>query len=118
MGTTDSIVRYFKYSPKHQQYFEECIDAEFHSTSAKEKRTKLKELCRTRWVERHDAFAVFIDFLQPLMVCLENANSESEWNNESHADAYSLLLALQKFSFVVCLVVAREILAIVKPLSM
>ena len=38
-------------------------------------------------------------------------------NRESRADAYSLLLALQKFSFVVCLVVAREILAITKPLS-
>ena len=53
------------------------------------------------------------------MVCLENrnANNGSEWNRESHADAYSLLLALQKFSFVVSLVVAREILAITKPLG-
>jgi len=25
MGTADSAVRYFKYSPKCQQYFEECI---------------------------------------------------------------------------------------------
>ena len=119
MGTADSIVRYFKYSPKRQQYFEECIDAEFNTTHTKEKRTKLKKLCRTRWVERHDAFAVFVDFLKPLMACLENinVNNGSEWNRESRADAYSLLLALQKFSFVVCLVVAREILAITKPLS-
>ena len=48
------------------------------------------------------------------MVCLDNINSnnEREWNRESHADAYSLLLALQKFSFAVCLILAREILAI------
>ena len=119
MGTADSVVRYFKYSPKRQQYFEECIDAEFNTTGTKEKRTKLKELCRTRWVERHDAFAVFVDFLKPLVVCLDNINSNNgrEWNRESRADAYSLLLALQKFSFVVCLIVAREILAITKPLS-
>ena len=119
MGTADSVVRYFKYSPKRQLYFEECIDAEFNTTVTKEKRTKLKELCRTRWVERHDAFAVFVDFLKPLGVCLDSINSNNgrEWSRESRADAYSLLLALQKFSFVVSLVIAREILAITKPLS-
>ena len=95
------------------------LDAEFNTTHTKEKRTKLKELCQTRWVERHDTFVVFVDFLKPLMVCLENinANNGSEWNRESRADAYSLFLALQKLSFVVCLIVAREILAITKPLS-
>lgn len=25
------------------------------------KKNKLKELCRTRWVERHDAFNIFIE---------------------------------------------------------
>ena len=53
------------------------------------------------------------------MACLDNinANNGREWNRESQADAYSLLLALQKFSFIVSLAVAREILAITKPLS-
>ena len=53
------------------------------------------------------------------MVCLDNikSNNGREWNRESRADAYPLLLALKKFSFVVSLVVAREILAITKPLS-
>jgi len=58
MGTADSVVRYFKYSPKHQQYFEECIGAEFNTDATQEKHTKLKELWRTRWVERHNPFAV------------------------------------------------------------
>ena len=44
MGTEDSAVRYFKYSPL---YFEEYIDAEFNTTVTKEKRTKLKELYQT-----------------------------------------------------------------------
>ena len=53
------------------------------------------------------------------MACLDNinANNGREWNRESQADTYSLLLALQNFSFIVSLVVAREILAITKPLS-
>ena len=110
IGTADCVVRYFKYSPKHQQYFKECNDAEFNTDGTKEKLTKLKEPCQTCWVERYDAFIVFVDFLKPLVVCLDNINSNKgrEWNRESCADAYSLVLALQKFSFIVCLVVARE----------
>ena len=83
-------------------------------------------VCQTRWIEKHDTFAVFVDilkpfvdFLKPFVVCLDNINSihGRAWNRENPADAYSLLLALQKFSFVVCLIVAREILLITKPLS-
>ena len=53
------------------------------------------------------------------MVCLDaiSSNNGREWNRESHADAYSLLLALQKYSSVVSLVVEREFLAITEPLS-
>ena len=85
----------------------------------KKSEKKLKELCRTRWVERHDAFAIFLDFLKPLLVWLEgiDRNDGNHWNRESHSDVYSLLLALQKFSFVVLLVITREVLAIMKPLS-
>ena len=76
-------------------------------------------MLHTRWVERHDASAVFVDFLKPLVASLDNinANNGRERNRENRADAYSLLFALQKFSFIVSLVVAREILAITKPLS-
>ena len=36
-----------------------------------ENRKKLKELCRTRWVERHEAFEVFSDLFLPTFCCLE-----------------------------------------------
>jgi len=45
ISTADSVVRCFKYSPKHQQYFKECIGAEFNTNGTKEKHTKLKEIC-------------------------------------------------------------------------
>ena len=53
------------------------------------------------------------------MVCLDviSNNNGREWNRESRADAYSLLLALQRYPFVISLVVAREFLAITKPIS-
>jgi len=72
------------------------MSAVFNTTNTTEKCKKLKELCWTRWVERHDAFAVFLDFL---IVCIESVDG-NHWNRESHGDAY---LALQKFSFIVSL---------------
>ena len=50
--------------PHKQQRLEANIDKLTTGT----KKTKLKELCRTRWVERHDAFEVFIDLLQIAVV--------------------------------------------------
>jgi len=53
------------------------------------------------------------------MVCLEgiDQNDGNHWNRDSRGDAYSLLLPLQKFSFIVSLAITREVLAITKPLS-
>ena len=46
------------------------------------------------WMERHEAFNVFIDLFLPIVSCLEAiANtSSSEWNRDSRNDAASLLL--------------------------
>jgi len=32
-----------------------------------EKRRKLKSVCKTRWVERHEAFEVFLDLFIPVV---------------------------------------------------
>ena len=29
-------------------------------------------ICRTRWVERHEAFEVFIELFEPLVCCFED----------------------------------------------
>ena len=46
MGTADSVVRYFKYSPKCQQCFEECIDAEFNTTTCYQRKAYKAEITR------------------------------------------------------------------------
>ena len=45
-------------------------------------------MLHTRWVERHDASAVFVDFLKPLVACLDNinANNGREWNRSSQLE--------------------------------
>lgn len=76
-------------------------------------------MCRTRWVERHEAFEMFSDLFLPVVCCLEkiSMSSHTEWNNETRSDSQSLLLALSQFSFIIALTVTQNILAYTKGLS-
>ncbi len=80
-------------------------------------RKRLKSVCKTRWVERHEAFEVFLDFFQPLVHCLEEIRDSREWNQESRKDAQSYLLALASFPFIISLIVTKEFLGYTKALS-
>ena len=114
MQTADKISRFFNNSPKRQILLEEWIES-----TQPENRKKLKELCRTRWVERHEAFEVFSDLFLPVFCCFEAIvySSSSNWNRETRSDAQSLLLAMSQFSFIVALVLTQKILAYTKGLS-
>ena len=115
MQTADTISRFFSNSPKRQLALEEWID----SVLPEEKRKKLKEMCRTRWVERHEAFEIFSDLFLPTFCCLEaiTISSPADWNRETRSDAQSLMLAMSQFSFIVALVLTQKVLAYTKGLS-
>ena len=76
-------------------------------------------MCRTRWVERHEAFEVFSDLFLPIVCCLEkiSLSSNSEWNSDTHSDSHSFLLALSQFSFIMTLTATQNVLAYTKGLS-
>ena len=115
MQTADKICRFFNNSPKRQILLEGWIE----STMPKINRKRLKELCRTRWIERHEAFEVFLDLFLPIFGSFEAIVSSpaSDWNRESHSDAQSFLLAMSQFPFIAALVVTQKILAYIKGLS-
>ncbi len=81
-----------------------------------EKRRKLKELCRTRWVE---AFQVFSDLFSPIFCCFEAIvqSPPTAWNRETRSDAHSFLLAMSQFSFIVALIYSQKVLGYTKGLS-
>ena len=115
MQTADSVARFFNNSPKRQLALEKWID----SVLPEERRRKLKEMCRTRWIERHEAFEVFIDLFLPTVSCLEDIvhAPPSKWNRETRSDAQSHLLALSQFSFILTLVMTQKLLGYTKGLS-
>lgn len=112
----DAVSRFFNNSPKRQLELEKWIGDVLPS---EEKRHKLKQLCRTRWVERHDAYDIFIDLFLPIVSCLEEIVNAppSNWNQETRSEAQSFLLALSQFSFLVTLVVAHKIVGYTRGLS-
>ena len=64
MDIADSICRFFGNSPKRQL----CLERWIAQTLEGERRRKIKSVCETRWVERHEAFEVFLDLYQPLVL--------------------------------------------------
>ena len=106
----------FNYSPKRQLCLEKWIT---DTLPTEEKRRKLKELCKTRWIERYDSYEVFIDLFVPIACCLEDiANlSNAEWNGETRSEALSFLLALSQFSLIFTLMMVHTILASTRGLS-
>ena len=107
------IVKFFEYSPKKQSCLEECVDRLENGS----KRTKLKSLCRTRWVERHDAFEVFLDLLRPIAEALEEFALQPNTRTPGAADASSLCNCVADFQFIITLVVVHRCLAHIQGLS-
>ena len=115
MQSADKVSRFFSNSPKRQLALEKWIDNLFSN----EKRRKIKEMCRTRWIERHEAFESFVDLFMPIVCCLEEiANSSpAEWNAETRSDVQSLFFTVFRFSFVIALVATQNVLSYIKGLS-
>ncbi|KAH3864340.1 52 kDa repressor of the inhibitor of the protein kinase-like [Dreissena polymorpha] len=113
MGTVDRIAVFFNYSPKRQTCLEECRSA---LEDTEDKRQKVKALCRTRWVERHDALDIFIDFL-PAMVDAMSELMEAETRSTTSAEISGFLMAITGFQFIVVLVIVTRCLSYIKNLT-
>ena len=81
---------------------------------------KLKDVCRTRWVERIEGMDVFEELSVPvyysLLVMKEN-NDTVHYNNETSSKAESFFKLVDDFEFIVTLVVTRIILDYLLPVT-
>ena len=67
-GVVGEICLFFNYSPKRQQELQEYIENLLVETTSK---TKLVNLCKTRWVARIEDFEVFRGMLPAIVTWLE-----------------------------------------------
>ena len=91
--------------PKRQKKLEEPI----HNTQPKPNVTKLKDLCRTRWIERIDALDRVKCLRSSIVVCFESisAKGSHKWSPDSLTDASTLLLAITTTEFISALVITN-----------
>ena len=97
MGVVNKVWIFFSAHPKRQRKLEEAIE----TTQPESKIQKLKDLCRTRWVQRIDALDRFQLLYPSIVQCMESISAEgsSLWTLESITDSKTLLLAITTTEF-------------------
>ena len=122
MNTVKAVNTFFDDSPKRMQFFRRQLTVLCPEITY----TRLKDVCRTRWVERIDGLDRFEDIychILSVLISIQNNEIEQtnevqdgicEWNQQSRNEASSLLKAIMSFDFVICLVVTRRMFAYTK----
>ena len=109
------MARFFSYSAKRQRLFEKAMDSLASPPNAK----KLKDACQTRWIQRIDSYAVFLQLLPALhitlqaMVCpnlYESLGTDWKWDTDTITKANGFLYQLESSSFLVCFKILLEVL--------
>ena len=66
-GTITDCANIFNHSPKRQRCLEKVISLD----QLESQRTKIRDLCSTRWVERHEAYETFVQLLSSVVKTFE-----------------------------------------------
>ena len=86
-------------------------------------------LCKTRWVERHTCFEVFLELYEPLVIFLDAILSPCEypqlscddgswnWDTETRVKAQGLKATLSSFQYLAVFVITKNVLDEAKSLS-
>ena len=116
--TMDAVKRcsdLFHFSPKKQKLLLDSIVDEF----PQEKRTKLLDVCRTRWIQRIDGLERIQELVIPILVSLSSIaeNHDGSYKREARSDAAGLHSNMTSFNFAVHLIVLRKVLSYTYPLT-
>ena len=114
MGILEEISIFFEYSPKRTNLLQSMINDKTPEAGRK----KLVNLCKTRWVARHDALEVFGQLYFSVVATMDHIKAESAaWSSETVNKANYLLHAIQQFDFLLSYVTCRNGLRLIFSLS-
>ena len=114
MGTIERAATFFFAHPKRQKALERAIE----STQPDTTKRKLKDLCRTRWVQRLEALDTFQQLLPSVVACMEAILEQgSSWSRDSLIDARGILSAITAVDFISALVICGSCLGYVAGLT-
>lgn len=87
------MARFFGYSAKRQRLLDKAMDSLASPPNAK----KLKDACRTRWIQRIDSYTVFLELLPAVHMTLqamtcpclyENLGTDWKWDTDTITTAF------------------------------
>ena len=120
-GVISEIAKFFNYSPKRQHFFEHVIESNAPTKTKK----KLKDLCRTRWVQRIDAYTVFYDLYSSIINTMEHISTYSceygetdwSWDTDTITKARGFLHQLNSFEFLLAFNITMRLLSSLRSLT-
>ena len=71
------MARFFKFSAKRRRLLDRALDIVTPVTHAK----KLKDTCRTHWIQRIDSYAVFLELLPAVHTALQAISCPSQFKD-------------------------------------
>ena len=115
--------RFFQVSEKRQRLLDKAIDLACPKAHAK----KLKDSCKTRWVEHIDSYTVFLELLPAVHTTLQAMLSPSDfedlgtdwnWDAETLMKANGFIHQLESSAFLVCFKILLECLTHLRGLTL
>jgi hypothetical protein len=105
MGVIQETAKFVNASPRRVAMMENCLETVVPSTN----RHRVRQLCVTRWVERHDAVISFITLYPAIQRCLEQCADELN-DVQAATKARMLLISIQQPEFLVAACVLSDVL--------
>ena len=124
MDSCRELYSFFDNSPKRQV----CLNAVIGALSPENKKRRLKNLCKTRWIERHSTFETIFDLYEYIVITLDEICDPTDDdryypNGEKwHVDVKSKTLAnglrhtMKGFGHIFNFFCAKEMLEFMRPL--
>ena len=113
-STVSEIAKLFSFSPKRQRFLESKI----LSTVGSINKCKLKDVCKTRWIEHVDSYSIFFEMYPFVIQVMEeishNTSSEWSWDSESITKANGFLHNITSFQFLVSASIAMRLLSFLR----
>ena len=126
MDSCRELYSFFDNSPKRQRFLDIVIDV---LGKGETKKRKLKNLCKTRWIERHSTFETIYDLYEYVVTTLDEICVPSEderfecpgeeswdWDASTRTLANGLRHTMKSFGHIFCFVCAMDMLEPMRPL--
>ena len=109
LETAQKLSYFFQFSEQRQKCFEKHVK---NFCPCDVESTKLRDPCKTRWVERIKDLHILIELFEPLWYTLDDMkmNHQGIYNRNTQNDSFSFFKAIDNFDFIANLVITYSVL--------